>query len=77
MLLKDFKIVSSIDELRKLGYEPDDFTRKAFERGAEVGLLIDEDNSAVVVSSKPVGNQTLRKGTATMIKTKKARLTQV
>ena len=49
MLLKDFKLVKSLDELLALGYLPDDFTLKAFERGAEVGLLIGEDDSAVVV----------------------------
>ena len=53
MMLKDFKLVKSLDELLSLGYEPDDFTRAAFERGAEVGLLIDEDDSAIVVASKP------------------------
>lgn len=52
MLLKDFKLVKSLDELRTLGYEADDFTLKAFERGAEVGLLIAEDDSAIVVASK-------------------------
>ena len=49
MMLKDFKLVKSLDELLSLGYEPDDFTRAAFERGAEVGLLIDEDDSALPV----------------------------
>ena len=53
MLLKDFKLVKSLDELLSLGYEPDDFTQVAFERGAEIGLLIGEDDSAIVVASKP------------------------
>jgi len=61
MLLKDFRIVKNLDELRALGYEADDFTLKAFERGAEVGLLIDEDDSAVVVIQEHKQAQAVQK----------------
>lgn len=57
MLLKDFKLVKSLDELLSLGYEPDDFTRAAFERGATIALIIGEDGSALVAVQEPAQAQ--------------------
>ncbi len=53
MLLKDFKLVKSLDELLSLGYKPDDFTRKALERGATIALIIGADDSALVAVQEP------------------------
>ena len=38
-MLKDFRIVKNLDELRALSYEADDFTLKALERWVKVTLL--------------------------------------